>query len=894
MEVAQMADGTVTIEVAVNQKEAEKQLSGMAKLGQKAVKGISVAAKAAAGVVTGIGVAAIKTGADFESTMSGVQAISGASAEDMQRLSDTAKEMGRTTVFSASEAGEAMNYMAMAGWKTDQMISGIPGIMNLAAASGEDLAKTSDIVTDGLTAFGLAAEDSGMFADVLAAASNNANTNVSMMGESFKYVGATAGAMGYNVQDVSVALGLMANSGIKAGQAGTTLRAALSKMVKPTKEAAGIMDSLGISLTDQNGEMKSLDEVMQNLRSSLGGLSEDQQTSAAAALFGQEAMAGMLAIVNASEDDYNKLSDAINNAQGSAQRMADIKVNNLQGQFKLLQSSAESFLLSIYNNHLGDAMTDMVKQAKLAVDGLTTAFESGGYSGLYKAGMNMAMNAVYGMTAYIPHLAKVGNSMCETLGSALTEHVSRFITAGFQIVSSLISGIGQMLPTLIPQGLKMVIGLLNSITGNIPKLIAAGVTLIKGLAQGLVNSLPILIAEAPKAINNFANAIYNGLGQLVLAGASMIVQLVKGLWDNRMLLVQNAGEIFQAIMNVFSLANLVSLGKNLIKSITSGVKNAGPNMLKSFNDLVKSWGDTIKKVDWGSYGIKAVKGIAGGIKGAAGAIKSGLKWAGTEGLAAFKSINWVAVGKTAIRFIVNGAKSLAGTVRSALKAIGTKALAAFKSIDWVAVGKGIPKAIANAAKGAKNLVWSALKGIGNTAVKVFKAIPWGSLGKHVVNGIVQGILKAGGQLVGAIKDLAKKAVSAAKDKLKIHSPSRVFRDEVGAMTVRGAIVGVEKEEPELTKTYEDAFQNVTARVTAADLSGVRVQNLDAGLMPETMSVRYETDKDAVRDAVKQGVHDGIEESGIDQKGIKKAALEAQNEANERPIVLDKRKVNRTL
>lgn len=847
-----MADGTVTIEVAVNQKEAEKQLSGMAKLGQKAVKGISVAAKAAAGVVTGIGVAAIKTGADFESTMSGVQAISGASAEDMQRLSDTAKEMGRTTVFSASEAGEAMNYMAMAGWKTDQMISGIPGIMNLAAASGEDLAKTSDIVTDGLTAFGLAAEDSGMFADVLAAASNNANTNVSMMGESFKYVGATAGAMGYNVQDVSVALGLMANSGVKAGQAGTTLRAALSKMVKPTKEAAGIMDSLGISLTDQNGEMKSLDEVMQNLRSSLGGLSEDQKTSAAAALFGQEAMAGMLAIVNASEDDYNKLSDAINNAQGSAQRMADIKVNNLQGQFKLLQSSAESFLLSIYNNHLGDAMTDMVKQAKLAVDGLTTAFESGGYSGLYKAGMNMAMNAVYGMTAYIPHLAKVGNSMCETLGSALTEHASRFITAGFQIVSSLISGIGQMLPTLIPQGLKMVIGLLNSITGNIPKLIAAGVTLIKGLAQGLVNSLPILIAEAPKAINNFASAIYNGLGQLVLAGASMIVQLAKGLWDNKKLLLEHAGEIFQAIINVFSLANLVSMGKNLIKSITSGAKKAGPNMLKSFNDI------------------------------------------GKNAINAIKKIKWADAGKAVVRFIANGIKGLAGTLGSALKAVGTKGLSAFKSINWAAVGKGVLNLLAGAAKGAGHLLVSAFKGIGSLAVKAFKSVKWTELGKNVVKGIINGIAGAGAKLVGAMKDLVGNALSAAKKKLKIHSPSHVFRDEVGAMTVRGAIVGVEKEEPELTKTYEDAFQNVTARVTAADLSGVRVQNVDAGLMPETMSVRYETDKDAVRDAVKQGVRDGIEDSGIDQKGIKKAALEAQNEANERPIVLDKRKVNRTL
>lgn len=847
-----MADGSVEIEVSVSKKEAEKQLSEMSSLGSKVAKGLEKVATVAAGAVTGIGIAAVKTGAQFESTMSSVQAISGASAEEMQQLTDTAMEMGRTSVFSASEAGDAMTYMAMAGWKTQQMIDGIPGIMNLAAASGEDLARTSDIVTDGLTAFGLKAEDSGMFADVLAAASNNANTNVSMLGESFKYVAATAGAMGYDVQDTSVALGLMANSGIKAGQAGTSLRAALTRMVKPTKAAACVMDDLGISLTDQNGDMKSLDGVMQNLRSSFGGLSESEQTSAAAALFGQEAMAGMLSIINASDDDYDKLSAAINNAEGSAERMAEIKLDNLQGQFTLLKSSAEGFLLAIYNNQLGESLTGMVGEAKNAVDTLTSAFESGGYAGLAQAGLDMVLEISDGISSAIPELAKKGSEIVEKIQGSLSQNLSRCVASGSQLISSIISGIGQMLPTLIPQGLKIIVGLVNSLTSNIPKFVSAGVTLIKGLAQGLINALPILIAEAPKAVNNLANAIYNGLGQLVATAVSMLGKLAQALWNNRYLLLQNAGQILQAVLNVISLANLVSLGKNLIKSLTSGVKSAGPGMRQAFNDLCKRAGEVIKKT------------------------------------------NWAELGKSAIRFIVNGLKGAGGSLVSALKSIGLKALSAFKGVNWAAVGKSVLQLLANAAKGAGHLVWSALKGIGSTAIKVFKSIKWSSLGKALIDGIIKGITMAAGQLFDSLKNVAKKALQAAKDKLKIHSPSRVFRDEVGVMMVRGAVVGVENEEPELNRACEDVFQNVTAKVTAADMSGVHVQKLNTDLTAGTMAVRYETDRDAVRDAVKQGVKEGVEESGIDQKGIKKAALEAQNEANERPIVLDKRKVNRSL
>lgn len=307
---------------------------------------------------------------DFESMMSQVKAISGATGQAFDDLTAKAQEMGATTKFTATESAEAFNYMAMAGWKPQQMIDGISGIMSLAAASGEDLGTTSDIVTDALTAFGLSAGDSGHFADVLAQASANANTNVSMLGESFKYVAPVAGAMNYSVEDTSLALGLMANASIKGSMAGTALKTSLANMAAPTDSMAEAMDKYGISLTDSEGNMKSLRGVIDNLRGSLGGLSETEQTAAASTIFGKEAMAGMLAIINASEEDYNKLSTAIDNSKDAAEGMADTMLDNLKGSFTLMQSAIEG-TENAFGKRLSPYLRDIAGGIADAMPGIT-------------------------------------------------------------------------------------------------------------------------------------------------------------------------------------------------------------------------------------------------------------------------------------------------------------------------------------------------------------------------------------------------------------------------------------------------------------------------------------------------------------------------------------------
>ena len=314
----------------------------MAAIGSKAV---SVVGNGLKSLTTG----AISAGTNFESAMSSVASISGATGNDLKELTSKAEQMGATTQFSATEAANAMEYMAMAGWKTKDMVSGIGGIMNLAAASGADLARTSDIVTDALTAFGKSASDSGTLADVMAAASSNANTNVEMMGETFKYVGAAAGAMGYSIQDIALATGLMANSGIKGSEAGTALRSVITRMAKPTKESSAAMKKLGLSMTDSKGRMKSFGTIMKDMRKGMKGMTEDQKASYAAMLGGQEAMSGVLAIANASEKDFNKLSKAIDNSKNAAQNMAKVKLDNLKGDVTILQSSMEGLGITIFD-----------------------------------------------------------------------------------------------------------------------------------------------------------------------------------------------------------------------------------------------------------------------------------------------------------------------------------------------------------------------------------------------------------------------------------------------------------------------------------------------------------------------------------------------------------------
>lgn len=371
-----MSDGSVTINTKLDNSEFKKGIDNLENVGKKGLKALTVATGAVTAGLIAMGGYSIKVGSDFEAGMSKVQAISGATTEELEILTSKAKEMGAKTKFSATESAEAFQYMAMAGWKTTDMLNGIEGIMNLASASGESLASVSDIVTDALTAFGLQAKDSAHFADVLAKASSNSNTNVGLMGATFKYVAPIAGSMKYSIEDTAVAIGLMANAGIKGEQAGTALRSMLTRLVKPPKQASVALDKLNISAKNSDGTMKPLSQTLKELREKFAQLNDSQKASYAASIAGTEAMSGMLAIINASEDDFQKLTKAIGNSDGAAQEMADTMNNNLKGATTILKSNMESLGLSIYDKFKGPA-TKGIKSVTEALEKLTKDTSNG-------------------------------------------------------------------------------------------------------------------------------------------------------------------------------------------------------------------------------------------------------------------------------------------------------------------------------------------------------------------------------------------------------------------------------------------------------------------------------------------------------------------------------------
>lgn len=469
----------------------------------------TITAATATGAVAA-GTAAINAGRSFEAGMSEVKAISGASRKDLEALTNKAKEMGATTKFSATQASEGLKYMAMAGWNSRQMIAGLPGVMNLAAASGENLGTVSDIVTDALTAMGLKASDSAHFADVLATAASSSNTNVAMMGETFKYAAPVAGSLGYNIEDLAQAIGLMGNAGIKSSQAGTALRSILTRLASPPKDCAEAMEKYGISIKNSDGKMKSLMEVMENMRDSLQGLPEDEQAAAASALGGQEAMSGLLAIVNASESDFNKLSKAIDNASGAAQDQADIMNDNLQGALYELGSAAESAGIELYDN-IKNPAKKAVRAAATEIRSLSTTIKHDGIKAI------VPEETITTVKNLGDAAKSVGGGGLKALGAA-----AQFAGENIQVVLPLAAGL-----LTVVKGYTVIKNITTAFTATQAAMAGAstGMTLL-GTAVKLFTGETIAATTATGLLNAGIAALGGPLGIAILAGGALTAGMV--------------------------------------------------------------------------------------------------------------------------------------------------------------------------------------------------------------------------------------------------------------------------------------------------------------------------------------------------------------------------------
>ena len=748
------------IETENNLRDLERQagqsavaLQKIAATGEKlktvgsAIEGVGQKLMPVTAAVGGLGAAAVKVASDFDSAMSQVAAVSGATGKDLEALRDKAREMGSKTKFSASEAAEAMNYMAMAGWKTNDMLSGIEGIMNLAAASGEDLATTSDIVTDALTALGLSAEDSGHFADILAAASSNANTNVSMMGETFKYCAPVAGALGFTAEDTAEAIGLMANAGIKSSQAGTAMRSMMTNLTGEVKFVGDAFGELTIQTTDTDGSMRSLGDILADCRAAFAQMSESEKAANAEALVGKNAMSGFLAVMNAAPGDIEKLNSAINNCDGTAEKMAATMQDNLAGQLTILKSQLEELAISI-----GEILMPYIRQIVGWIQGLVDWLNS-----LDEGTKKIIVTVALVAAALGPVLIVIG----KVVGA-----IGTIMTVVAQIAGAISSVIGFVSGTVIPA-----ISAVVAAIGWVPLAIAAVVAILVVLYnkcewfREAVNAIWTQIKEffvsAWEVICSFFTETIPNAWNSLVSFFQGIPAWWSGLW-------QSVGDFFSNIwtnmMNNPVLTGIVdmirSLWENLsttLQGIWNGIKTAASGAWELIKNVVL--GPVLLLIDLVTGNFTKLKedaaNIWNNIKNAASNIWNGIKQ--VVGSLAQGLANHVSI-------LFNGLKTTIANIWTAIKNTASSAWNGLKNLVS-SIASNLKQAAVNAFKAMVSGIGSALSSLGSVVQSGFqsaisfitslpgKALEWG---KDFINGIADGIRSAIGNVVNAVSDVADK------------------------------------------------------------------------------------------------------------------------------------------
>lgn len=445
-----MADGKVVIETDLDSSGIEKGLSKLGSITAKGMKAATVAITGTAAALGGVAAAAIKVGSDFESQMSRVKAISGATGEEFEQLKAQAMQLGADTSFSASQAAEGMENLAAAGFTTSEIMNAMPGLLNLAAASGEDLASSSDIAASTLRGFGLAASDAAHVADVLAANANRTNSSVADTGEAMKYIAPLARAAGLSLEETAAAIGIMANAGVNGSQAGTSLRGALSRLSKPTKDMSEAMDELGISFYDSNGKMKSLTEQVGMLRQATEGMTDEQKNNYLVTLYGQEALSGMLALINEGEGSLGELTEAYRSCDGEAQKAAETMQDNLSGALEQLGGSAETLGLAFYNS-VADNLKNAAKTATESINNITDSFNNGGLNEAIQTAGDEFANLAIEAASHAPEMVDTAVDFIESFASGIASNKGRILGAAGEMAESMASGLAELLPSKLQE-----------------------------------------------------------------------------------------------------------------------------------------------------------------------------------------------------------------------------------------------------------------------------------------------------------------------------------------------------------------------------------------------------------------------------------------------------------
>ena len=736
------AGGGKEMEIAI--KIAGKVESSFKSALSQATKGLGTITKtvasataAAAAAVGAMGIAAINTGREFEGAMSQVAAtmlIDKTTAEGQkafETLENAARECGASTAFSATEAAEALNYLALAGYDADKAATALPTVLKLAGAGAMDLAAASDMVTDSMSALGIEATEANLtqFSDQLAQTASKANTSVAQLGEAILTVGGTAKGLAGGTTELNTALGILADNGLKGAEGGTHLRNIILSLQNPTDKAAASLQSLGVDVYDAQGNMRGLNDVFKDLQGAMAGMDNASKDSILSTLFNKTDLTAANAMLSNCTDRFDELSAAVENSAGACENMYAIQLDNLNGDIDILKSGLSDLGISIYQD-LNGPLREMTQLATSMVGELSEAYKSGGMEGMVGAvgscmaevvntiadyapqvvsmGVDLLENFISGITdnsgtlaaaaadvgavfinglfSLVPQVILAGIDIIVQLAQSITAQLPQLINNGTQAIVNFVSGIIQRLPEVISTALTLVQTLVNSIGQNAPMLISAAIQLIGNLVLGIVSMLPQLIQMGIQLILSLVQGIIANLPQLLQMGVQIIISLVSGITQMLPMLIQGGIQLIISLIQgiIANLGNIVQAAVQIVITLAAGLIQAIPQLIAAIPQLVGAIIDTILNTNWLDVGIQIIKGLIDGILSTGKSLWNAIKSLFTGGEVDIPDTS--SQSAAVVDSYASGISSNAGTVTAAANSMATNAFSTMDTTGATAAG----------------------------------------------------------------------------------------------------------------------------------------------------------------------------------------------------------------
>lgn len=566
-----MADYSVTGDTSLDTSGFTKGISSMT---VAAGNLISDLVKTAGSKLAGLAQSSVGVGMTFDASMSQVAATMGTTVDQISNLTKVAKEMGSTTKFTATQAADALNYLALAGYDANKAAEVLPSVLNLAAAGGMDLAYASDLVTDAMASLNIEANKQNVdeFGNKLAMAASKANANVAQLGEAILTVGGTADNLKGGTTELTTALGLLANVGIKSAEGGTHLRNIILALQSPTDDAAKKMQALGLQVYDAQGNMRGLDEILGDLNAAMQGMTQGQKDSIINQLFNKTDLAAVNGLLAAQGEQWDTLAAQIDAADGAMGQMAETQIDNLQGAMTILSSAFEGLQLAVYDE-LEPTLTDVVKWGTDCISQLSTALTEGGPEAMMQAAGEILSDLASGIAEQLPGLMTTGVEIITQLAEDIVAATPAMLDTAAEVLGALVQGIIDAIPDLITSATEVVTGFVDYLGDNADAIVDAGVQLMESLVTGIANNLPALITSAAGLIAKFAAALIEHLPDILSCGAELLATLAQGIVRSLENLAEAALACIAKLIGVWdgSMDEWGHIGERIVQGIINGI-----------------------------------------------------------------------------------------------------------------------------------------------------------------------------------------------------------------------------------------------------------------------------------------------------------------------------------